>query len=162
MRIFFSEISQKRNLENAMDVHDELIRNRVIMNFNQSGVTVGHVLAGVKAMMEAGQKGTDAIIVDGYDFTKASVEDVEAFKAFAMDTSVEIWFSDSYKEAEGFQDADGIPLNLKPFLKDLAVILTLQNEGGFMSMKLIKDHDKILSEKLSLKLDIKTLLIAEA
>ena len=158
----FTEIAKKRDLEDAMDVHDELIRNRVIMNFKQSGVTVNHVLAGVKAMMEAGQKGTDAIIIDGYDFTEASAEDVNSFKSFAKSSDVEIWFSDSYEKEEGYQDTEGIPVNLKPFLNELDVILTLQNEGGFMVMKLIKDHDKIHAEKLSLKLDIKTLLIAEA
>ena len=158
----FSEISKKRDLENAMDVHDELIRNRVIMNFNQSGVTVDHVLAAVKAMMDAGQKGTNAIIVDGFDFTKVSDGDISSFKKFAGDNNVEIWFSDSYEREEGYQDEQGIPVNLKPFIDDISVILTMQNEGGFMMMTLIKDHQNVRSEKLSLKLEIKTLLIAEA
>ncbi|MBN2627299.1 MAG: hypothetical protein JXA95_11585 [Spirochaetales bacterium] len=158
----FSEISKKRDLADAMDVHDELIRNRVIMNFNQSGVTVDHVLAGVKAMMEAGQKGTDAIIIDGFDFTKAADGDISSFKKFAGDNKVEIWFSDSYIRNEGYQDEQGIPVNLKPFLEDLSVVLTLKNEEGFMMMTLIKDHEKVHAEKLSLKLDIDTLLIAEA
>ena len=28
----FKEIAKKRNLENAVDIHDEIIKNRVIMN----------------------------------------------------------------------------------------------------------------------------------
>jgi KaiC/GvpD/RAD55 family RecA-like ATPase len=35
----FGEIAKKRNLENAMEIHDDLIKNRVVMNFNQEGVT---------------------------------------------------------------------------------------------------------------------------
>ncbi|MDC7221793.1 MAG: hypothetical protein PQJ59_17810 [Spirochaetales bacterium] len=154
----FSEISKKQDLENAMDVHDELVRGRVIMNFSQDGVTIEHVLAGVKAMMEAGQKGTDAIIIDGFDFTKAADGDMAAFKAFAEDRGVEIWFSDSFEALNG----DGVPVNLEASLSEIAVLVTIQNEEGYMMMTLVKDHEKVHAEKLSLKLELKTLLIAEA
>lgn len=154
----FTEIAKKRDLENAMEVHDELVHGRVIMNFSQSGVTVDHVLAGVKAMMTAGQKGTDVIILDGFDFTKAAEGDMTAFKSFAKDNDVEIWFSDSYDEL----DSQGVPVNLESFLDCLAVIITIRNDGGFMNMTLVKDHENVHEEKLSLKLDVKTLLIAEA
>jgi hypothetical protein len=154
----FSEISKKRDLENAMDVHDELIRNRVIMNFNQDGVTIDHVLAAVKAMMDAGKKNSDVVIVDGFDFTKATDTDAAAFKSFAQEMGVEIWFSDSFEKL----DSEGVPVNLKSYKDMISVIITIQNEEGFLMMTLAKDHEKVLGEKLSLKLDVKTLLIAEA
>lgn len=157
----FKEISKKRDLENAMEVHDDIIHNRVIMNFNQKGVSVKQVLASVKAMMDNGQTGTDAIIVDGYDFTLGSAEDIQAFKAFAVDADIELWFSDSYPEGDDYLDGRGIPTNLIKDLDDIAVILTMQNEGGLMVLKLVKDHEQIVSEDLHLKLDPKTLLIAE-
>ena len=34
----FDEISKKRNLESAMQVHDEMIHNRIIMNFSYNFV----------------------------------------------------------------------------------------------------------------------------
>lgn len=155
----FKEISKKRELENAMEVHDDIIHNRVIMNFNQKGVSVKQVLASVKAMMDNGQTGTDAVIIDGYDFTKGSAEDIKAFKAFAKDCDIELWFSDSY-EGDDYVDDRGIPVNLTKDLDDIAVVLTLKNEEGLMHLKLVKDHEKIVSEDLHLKLDPKTLLIA--
>ena len=157
----FKEISKKRELEGAMDIHEELIRNRVIMNFKQDGVSVEQVLASVKAMMDNGQRGTDAVIVDGYDFTKGTAEDIKKFKAFAVDADIELWFSDSYPEGEVYVDDRGIPKNLIKDLEDVSVILTLRAEQGFMILKLVKKHDRIVSEDLSLKLDPKTLLIAE-
>jgi hypothetical protein len=156
----FKEISKKRELEDAMDVHDDLIHNRVIMNFNQKSVSVKQVLAGIKAMMDNGQTGTDAVIVDGYNFTEGSAEDIKAFKAFAVEADIELWFSDSYPE-ESYLDDKGIPMNLTKDLDDLSVIMTMKNENG-MVLKLVKDHEKIVSEDLHLKLDPKTLLIAEA
>ena len=157
----FKEIAKKRELENAMEVHDELIRNRVIMNFNQNGVTVDQVLASIKAMMDNGQRGTDAIIIDGYDFTKGTAEDVKKFKAFAVESDIELWFSDSYPEGEVYVDDRGVSKNLIKDLEDISVIVTLRAEQGFMILKLVKEHDKIVSEDLPLKLDPKTLLIAE-
>lgn len=157
----FKEIAKKRDLEGAMSVHDELIRNRVIMNFNQSGVTVDQVLASIKAMMDNGQRGTDAVIIDGYDFTKGTAEDIKRFKAFAVECDIELWFSDSYPEGEVYVDDRGVPKNLTKDLDDIAVIVTLRAEQGFMILKLVKKHDEIVSEDLALKLDPKTLLIAE-
>lgn len=157
----FKEISKKRDLENAMDVHNEIIRNRVIMNFNQNGVSVEQVVASVKAMMDNGQLGTDVVIVDGYDFTKGTAQDIKTFKAFAEDCGIELWFSDSYPEGGDYLDERGIPVNLLKDLDDISVIVTLKADQGFMILTLVKDHEKLVSEDLSLKLDPKTLLIAE-
>jgi len=157
----FKEISKKRNLEGAMQIHDDIIHNRVIMNFSQKGVSVSQVLASVKAMMDNGQLGTDAVIIDGFDFTKGSADDIKKFKAFAVESDIELWFSDSYPEGEDYLDSRGIPKNLIKDLDDLSVVLTLRAEQNFMVMRLVKDHEKIVSEDLHLKLDPKTLLIAE-
>lgn len=155
----FKEISKKRDLEDAMEVHDDIIKNRVIMNFNQDGVSVEHVLHSVKAMMEITV--TDALIIDGFDFTQAKEGDIAAFKAFAKDQGIEIWFSDDYEKEDVFQNTEGVPHNLVPYLDTLDVIVTLHAEEGDMRLNLIKDHKEIHKEKLSLKLDPKTLLIAE-
>lgn len=154
----FNEISQKRDLENAMEIHDELVKNRVIMNFNQDGVTMKQVLNSVKAMIENGQRGTDAIVVDGYDFTKGNSETISEVKKFAQDLNLEIWFTDSY-DGEVVSD-DAIPHNLKCCKDDISVIMVLKNKGDVMSLNLVKDHDKEVTKELSLVLDSKTLLIA--
>ncbi|MDA3851023.1 MAG: hypothetical protein PF447_07090 [Spirochaetaceae bacterium] len=158
----FKEISKKRNLEDAMEVHDELIKNRVIMNFNQKGFSVDHVIESVKAMMKNGQMDTDAVIVDGFDFTQATKEDVKAFSFFAKDSDIEIWFSDSYTDKETYTDKNGMPKNLTDVIDQIEVVLTLQNKDGKMILKLVKDHDKVVSEDLSIKLDEKSLLLSEA
>lgn len=157
----FKEISKKRDLEDAMNIHDEIIRNRVIMNFNQDGMKCEHVIESVKAMMKNGQMDTEAVIIDGFDFTKSNNDEIKMYKSFAADTGVEIWFSDSYAKDTGYIDDKGIPMNLKNCIDQVSVILTLRNVDGTMVLSLIKDHDKILSEDLTLKLDTATLLIAE-
>ena len=160
----FKEISRKRELENAMDVHDEIVHNRVIMNFSQQGTKVPQVIAGITAMMENGQVETDVVVVDGFDFTQASSDDVKAFREFADAKQVELWFTDDYHrdDIDGpVLNADGVPTNLVPFLDMIEVIVTLKAEEDCLHLYLVKDHETVNAEDLPLKLDPKTLLIAE-
>ena len=64
----FKEIAKKRQLESAVDVHENIIKNRVIMNFKQDGANTEQVLKSLSAMIEHGGFAADAIIVDGFDF----------------------------------------------------------------------------------------------
>jgi hypothetical protein len=157
----FKEIARRKKLEKAMETHDELIRNRVIMNFNQRGIGVDKVLASVSAMIDQGHFKTDAVIVDGYDFTIGHHEDIKKFKDFAAKANIELWFSDSYPEDNDYTDNQGIPKNLTPYLDLISVVVTLKATADGMVLKLIKDHDKIVTEDLSLILDAKTLLISD-
>lgn len=160
----FKELSQKRNLEDAMMVHDDIIHNRVIMNFSQKGTRVKQVIAGVAAMIENAQAETDVIVIDGFDFTQASEEDVREFKKFATEKQLELWFSDDYhrNDIDGpVLNKEGIPTNLIDFLDIIDVIITLKAEKDNLHLSLVKDHDNLDIADLPLKLDPKTLLIAE-
>lgn len=156
----FKEIAKKRDLEDAVDVHDEIIKNRVIMNFNQDGIETPKVLASISAMIEQGHFEADSVIIDGYDYARASQDDLKALKAFAKKTNLEIWTSVSLQKDSAY-DESGIPMLLKDYIDELAVIITLAYEGDHVQLKVVKDHADISPKEMSLKLDPKTLLIAE-
>lgn len=157
----FKEIAKKRDLEGAVEVHDEIIKNRVIMNFNQAGIETGHVLNSVKAMIKDGKFDADCIIFDGYDLSKANPEDLAAIKAFAEEVNLEIWASIGLKGEEPLFDEAGIPNELKKYLDKIGVLVTLKYEGDFVHFNVVKDHGNIENREMNLKLDPKTLLIAE-
>ena len=156
----FKEIAKKRDLENAVEVHDEIVKNRVIMNFNQDGLETSRILKSISAMIEQGHFAADAVIIDGYDYAKASHEDLVALQEFAKETNLEIWTSVSLQKDEPY-DERGIPVVLNDYLDNLAVVVTLQFEGDFVHLKVVKDHADISPKEMELKLDPKTLLIAE-
>jgi hypothetical protein len=156
----FKEIAKKRNLEDAVEVHDEIIKNRVIMNFNQETFETDKVMKSISAMIEQGQFAADAVIIDGYDYSKASQKDLAQLKAFAKTANLEIWTSVSLQNDETF-DNDGMPAVLKNYLDEIAVVVTLKYEGDFVHLNVVKDHDDLAPKEMSLKLDPKTLLIAE-
>ncbi|MBI9107684.1 MAG: hypothetical protein JEZ04_13130 [Spirochaetales bacterium] len=156
----FKEIAKKHELEDVTEVYNEIIKNRVIMNFNQDGIETEKVLSSITAMIKQGHFAADSIIIDGYDYAKASRGDLAALKAFAEETNLEIWTSVSLQKDAPY-DENGVPLILKDYLDVLSVIITLMYEGDHVHLKVVKDHDDLSPKEMSLKLDPKTLLIAE-
>ena len=157
----FKEISKKRQLENAVDVHDEIIRNRVIMNFKQKGMRTEQVLKSLEALISKGQFAAEAVIVDGFDFSVSCQEDLRMFHDFASRLQLEVWFSASLKGEEPLFDESGGPHLLKGCLGQVAVLITLGFSGGFVRLNLVKNHDAPPAGVLALRFDPKTLLIAE-
>ncbi len=155
----FNEISKRFELESAMSVHDSIIKNRVIMNFSQEGISAQQVMQSLKAMIRDGHFNADVIVIDGYDFTKAKQEDVSVFKSFAEEMSLEIWFSASLKMENLEFNEDGIPVALEPFMNIFSILILLKHKEGIINLELKKDHDEKTTENLSIKLDPKILLI---
>ena len=156
----FKEIAKKRDLERAIEVHDEIIKNRVIMNFKQDGAKTQQILKSIEAMIQFGQFAANTLIVDGYDFAMGTPDDLHKFREFADRMGVEVWFSASLKGEEPLFDARGIPLVLERYLDEIAVLITLGFKEEFVRLNLAKCHDCLTLGELPLRLDPQTLLIA--
>ena len=157
----FGEIAKKRDLEAAVEVHDEIIKNRVIMNFIQKGLQTEQILSRVTAMISDGHFAADTVIFDGYDFDQVEVRDLERIQAFASESGLEVWFSASLNEEDPVFDEQGVPAQIKPFLDIISVLITLRFEGDHVQFKAVKDHENQELRDMHLMLDQKTLLVAE-
>ena len=157
----FGEIAKKRHLESAMDVHDQLIKNRVVLNFNQEGVTREQMLRSIRALVDDGNFRADVVVVDGYDFDKGEPETLVAVREFAAEHGLTVWFSASVHRENSEVDEHGLPKNLAPFIDQISVLITLSPEDDHLKLQLVKDHDEYRTEDLHLHLDSKTLLIRE-
>ena len=157
----FAEIAKKRELESAVEVHDEIIKNRVIMNFSQTAIDTEQILGSVTAMISDGHFAADTVIFDGYDFDQVGISDLEKIKAFSEKSGIEVWFSVSLGEGDPAFDDRGIPAQVKPFLEVISVLITLRFEGDHVHFKAVKDHDDQEPVDMHLMLDPKTLLVAE-
>ena len=155
----FTEISKVKNLELAMEAHDEMIRHRMIMNFDPESCTLAHIFDSVKARLNDQSFAAETIIVDEYDFARAHANDLQAFASFAKENSLELWFSVSLKD-EGANASADVPAVLQPFQDVFAVMINLRAfSDGKVHLELVKDHGN-KPKKLPLVLDTKTLLIA--
>lgn len=157
----FKEIAKEQQLESAIEVHDEIIRNRVIMNFKQDAANTDQVLRTIGAMIDCADFAADTIMVDGYDFLKSTPEDLQKFKDFAQKMGLRLWFSASLKGEDPLFDEKGLPTEIKGYLDHIAVLITLVSQQDHVRLRLVKDSDNPPPGDLKIKLDPKTLLISE-
>jgi hypothetical protein len=156
----FKEIAKKPRMKSALEMAEELARNRVIMNFKQEGTRTEQVLRSLEAMIVHGQFGAETVIVDGLDLGPSGADDLRKFKDFAGRLGLEVWFSASLRGDEPLFDGRGIPRELDDLLGTIDVLISLQHHGDHVHFNLVKDHDRLAPKDLRLKLDPKTLLIA--
>jgi len=158
----FKEIAKKRNLEDAVDVHDEIIKNRVIMNFSQDRVSIDQVLKSLGALIEDGSFPADAVIFDGYNIGEQTEDELRLIKKFAELHELEIWFSLSLQEdKEVLFDSNNIPVVLEKLIDILDVVINMRHGGDYIHLQVAKNHEIIENREMALRLDPKTLLIAE-
>lgn len=156
----FHEISRAYKLEGAMDIYEEIIRNRLILHFKRSGLQLDAVQSSIDRLIRDSAFKPTIIIVDGFSFDKATPADLKFWKNLAVQQNAEIWFSATLQVDYPATDSQGMPAPISQFAEDFAVVILLIAHHEFIELKLLKDHDARDVEKLRLKLDPKTLLIS--
>jgi KaiC/GvpD/RAD55 family RecA-like ATPase len=157
----FNELAKRGSLEKMDEVRDELVKNRVIMNFAQEGVTIDQILRSLKAMIVDGGFKARTLIVDGYDFSRSSRAELSKVVAFSKEMGIEIWYSCTLLGEEPLVDKNNVPVMLRDYLDEIGVLILLEPKAEYIHFIVVKEHDKMNPQDLKIKLDSKTLLIAE-
>jgi hypothetical protein len=161
----FDEFIKKKNLENVREVKDEIVKNRVLMNFSQDGVTGDQVLRSLRAMIVEGGFKAEYLIIDGFDFSRMDRELISEVKDFAKELGLEVWYSCTVPPAGGADGKAGqytkqnIPVLLKDFADILDSVVVLEPRGDHIEFSVSKDRDIYGPPSMAIKLDPKTLLI---
>jgi len=164
----FSEFTSRKNLENAAEVKNDLVKNRVLMTFNQDGVTREQVLKSLRAMIIDGGFPADSIIIDGLDFSRLSKEGVTVVKSFAAELGLSVWYSCTVKDNDPKFNNSSIPAILDEIADSIDIIITLQPKPDYVELSILKDRKSVLpkggsaDQLTAMRLDPKTLLILEA
>jgi hypothetical protein len=155
----FDEFIRKKNLDRLEEVKNDIVKNRVLLNFSQDGVTGPTILKSLKALIVEGGFGAESIIIDGFDFGRTDRERMEAVKAGAKDLGISFWYSCTVQPQA--YDKNRIPLVVKDYMDLLDVIIVLDPKPDHIELSASKDRGETSLEHLALKLDPKTLLILE-
>ncbi len=150
----FAELAKKKNLDKASEVQADLIAKRIVLNFNQDSVKTTQVIKTITALAEGGAK-PEAVIVDGFDFSRAVPESMKQMREFAKTIGCTVWYSANAETSE-----KGLPSVLAPYKDDIDVVLYLEPKPDCIQIKALKEHDRG-DYVTDLKLDVKSLLIAE-
>ena len=158
----FSEIVKKKNLENEKDVKNDLVKTRVLMKINQDGLAVDQILKSIRALIKDGGFNADSVIVDGLNFAALEGSYIAAFKAFASEMGVSVWFSCTVKGEGPFYDKKNIPVVLSGYADLFEVIVVLDPKPDHIALSVSRARGTANPGNLALKLDPKTLLILES
>jgi len=155
----FDEFISKKNLENAGDIKNEVVKNRVLMNFNQDGMSKDQIIKGLRAMIVEGGFKAEAVIIDGFDFSQTDRERIAGVKAFARELNLSVWYSCSVRDKGPQYDRENIPLLLKDFADLVDVVIVLEPKPDHIELSVSKDRNTHDTKSMAMRLDPKTLLI---
>jgi hypothetical protein len=154
----FAEFTKKKNLEGERDIKDELVKNRVHMNFNQDGQTVEMIIRSLRAMIKDGGFAAEALIVDGMDFARITPDRLSQIKAFAQEVGLTVWYSCTVSGQDAY-DKRGIPQTIAGYLDAIDVVIVLEPLPDHIKLSVSKARGVFSPAGEPLKLDPKTLLM---
>ena len=161
----FDEFIKKKNLENPQDVKNEIVRHRVLLKFNQEGLTADQILRSLRALITDGGFNAQAVIVDGYVFSPSEGEHFAQVKRFALEMGLMAWYSctvgNQGSSPGDLYDKRNIPAIVKDYADVFDTIIVLEPRSDHIELTVSKDRDGYNPEHMALRLDPKTLLILE-
>jgi len=156
----FHEVAKAYKLEDAFNVYDEIIPQRLLLHFKQKDIDVAQVHDKIDRFLENTSFQPTLLIVDGFQFDQARLEEMALWKSYVEKKEIEIWFSATLHREKLQLDENKIPAPVNRFNDYLSVIIMLKPHPDYIEFELLKAHDKKDLQKLRLKLDAKTLLIS--
>lgn len=148
----FAEIAKKKNISNAQELKDEIMRERVILNFNPENFTLQKLINTVLALKNAGTKVT-ALVIDGVEIKNISEEDISAVEKFAKSENISVWLT-SEEESSKLKDCASAGV-----LAHFSAVLHIEAGAEGTTLHVLKLRNE--TPDAVLKMDSKTQLISE-
>jgi len=162
LRAFYDEIfrdlATSAHLEDVAAVRIEAERNRMIHTFAGRAFSLDKLRQSIQFVREYAHFEPACLVIQGFDFEKASLADVEGFRSLAKEFNVELWMS-AVTHRESAADDHGIPAPLSKLAPAIGVIVQMQDANDGVHLSLLKDHDNPNVAKLKLDLDPATMLL---
>jgi hypothetical protein len=156
----FNELINRKELDNTADVKNEIVKNRVLMNFNQDVMSNEQILKSLRAMIIEGGFAAESVIVDGFDFSSASRGRIANVKDFACELGLSVWYSCTVKEnGRLLCDNEKMPLVIKDYADLVDIVIVLEPKADHIELSVSKDRGDGGIKPLAMRLDPKTLLI---
>jgi hypothetical protein len=164
MREFYDEIfmdlAHSAHLEDLPAARLEMERNRIIHTYAGKSFTIPKLRHSINFLKEYAHFDPACVIVEGFDFDRATPDDMDGFRELAREFNVEMWMSAVTHRGVSL-DAHGIPAPVAKLTPAIAVIVQMTDENDGVHISLLKDHDNPDVAKLTLALDPETMLLVK-
>jgi len=154
----FIDLAYSARLEDPAAVRLEMERNRILHTYAGKSFTIHKLRHSINFLREYVSFNPVCVVVEGFDFERASLEDVEAFQKLAVDFNVELWMS-AVRHRHFPVDDHGIPDPLSKFADAISVIVQIRDNDKGVLLSILKDHNNQDVAKVSLALDPSTMLL---
>jgi len=156
----FQYIAEGFQLENAAEVEDELMRNRIIMTFKEVAFSKLKLEERLNDLVYQNIFRPDIVVVDGYDFGKADYESIMDLKEMMAAMNVQVWFSALRHRDDDRVSAAGVPAPCHEIDGLFDTVIVLQPEQDAILLNIIKDEYDGAAGKI-LNLDPATMMVKE-
>jgi len=156
----FLEVARQYKLDNANDIYEDLLHRRLVLHFKQKDLSFSQIKEIFYQVTKSASFTPQTIFVDGFPFEDAAIDQLKEWQQFAIELNVEIWFSATMHRHDMQLDEKGVPAPVNRFYDLFSVIIMLNPKEDYIDFNLLKAHNDQNFDKLHLKLDPQTLLIA--
>ena len=154
----FAELCRSEELEDVWAVRLQVERHRRIYSYLGGTFSVPKLAQTVRTLAQDSEFTPRAIIIDGLDFARVTLEELAGLRAIAREADAEMWLSaTTTRTAE--RNERGVPEPIAHLEAAVDVILTMGHDGRAVHVGLHKDHGNPQVSDLRLALDPVTLLL---
>ena len=156
----FIDLAYSARLEDPAAVRLDMERNRILHTYAGKSFTIPKLRHSINFLKEYAHFDPVCVVLEGFDFERARLEDVEAFRQLAVDFNVELWMS-AVRHRHLPVDDHGIPDPLSKFASEISVIVQMKDDSNGVQISILKDHDNPDITRVALALDPSTMLLVK-
>ena len=156
----FMDLAHSAHLEDLSSERLAMERNRILHTYAGKSFTIHKLRHSINFLKEYAHFDPECVVLEGFDFERATLPDLEAFRELAGSFNVEFWMS-AVTHRGVAADAHGIPESLAKLAPAISVIVQMSDDRSGVQLALLKDHDNPDVAKLTLALDPETMLLVK-
>lgn len=156
----FMDLAHSAQLEDLPAERLDMERNRIIHTYAGKSFTIPKLRHSINFLKEYAHFDPVCVVLEGFDFDRATLADMEAFLQLAADFNVEMWMA-AVTHRGVPSDSHGVPQPLAKLTSAIAVIVQMTDHSEGVQLSLLKDHDNPDVAKLTLALDPSTMLLVK-
>lgn len=156
----FMDLAHSAHLEDLPTERLEMERNRMIHTYAGKSFTIHKLRHSINFLKEYAHFDPVCLILQGYDFERATADDMEALRELAAEFNVEMWMS-AVMHRGAPANEQGVPEPIAKLESSIAVIVQMTDGSNGVQLSLLKDHDNPNVAKLTLALDPATMLLVK-
>lgn len=155
----FAGMAKAYHLESASDIHDEIARHRLVVNFKAGKLDLDEIRKRILEMLKDLNFKADVLVVDGYDFEKASPDALARFKTLAVELDVETWFSQVLNREDVVPRKEGLPEGITAILPHISAAIHLDTRDNSILLRILVEHGRESNDDSHVRLSPTTFLM---